>query len=125
MNRCDPIFFKKKPTFSTLTGDGKFLRDVGVVQGQDVCEIEYHDQKWLVRRSEIKDEKTAHEELANEIHAAIEVATALAIEKHGKPFKVRIAALMQPRISPKTLNKRMEFVKEYSSDYKACQPMTK
>jgi hypothetical protein len=83
------------------------LRPLGPLNGEETCEILYHDNKWIVRESEVKLHEQALKDLAVKWSAEIKAAT------EPKQFKYKLAEKL--RISPQTLNKRIAFVAEFGN----------
>lgn len=105
--RNQPIYFQKEPASFHSAPNATFVRDMGEVNGEPVCEIERDGALWIVRYSEIRSEQEYLDELREEWTQAIEAAKKAILPK---TTKVAIAAKLG--ISTATLRKRMRFVEE-------------
>lgn len=86
LKKEQPLFFKKLPVTDTSPANAQFGRYVGVVNGEQVIEINHASQKWLVRESEVLDRDAALAKRAEELNAKIEAL---------KPKHSRKPALLQ------------------------------
>jgi len=107
--RNTPVWFKRKPRNVDSTPNAYFCRNMGQLNGEDVCEIgKQGKEKWIVRDSEIKEHHAACICAAAEYQSEIEVAKS---KLKSKPYKTNIAATLQ--ISTQTLNRRLELIRLY------------
>jgi hypothetical protein len=97
-----PVWFKRKPRGAGVFPDSEFVRDMGMVQEEPVCEIIYRRNTWIVRYSEIK---AGLSDYAKQLKEEIDSKTLLG------QFKKDLAAALG--ISPATLNKRLKFIAEH------------
>jgi hypothetical protein len=107
--RNTPVWFKRKPRNVDSTPNAYFCRNMGQLNGQNVCEIGKHGkEKWIVRDSEIM----VHQEALN--NAAAEYQSQIMDAKsklQAKPFKKNIAAALG--ISVSTLRTRLKLIEIY------------
>lgn len=103
--RNEPLFFKEKPSCDHPIADAEFIRDMGICQGEPVCEIRWKGSLWIVRYSEVKTKEVAIAELREKWTGEIETAKKSVLPK---TTKVAIAAALG--ISTATLRKRMKFL---------------
>jgi len=108
MKRNQPIFFKKKLSADFYNGapNATFVRDLGVVDFDPVCEIDVEGHKWIVRYSEIETQEEAVVRMKDEWMQKIGIAK-MGI-KSEKKTKTAIAAVLD--ISTQTLRKRMKWL---------------
>ncbi len=105
--RNQPLFFQKEPTEYHSAPNATFLRDLGVVDFEPVCEIERDGQPWIVRYAEIKSQEEYQKATREKWVEQIEAAKTAALPK---TTKIAIAAKLG--ISPSTLRKRLKFIEE-------------
>lgn len=103
-----PLFFKKLPITEDTKPNATFVRDMGVVAGAAVCEIEWHSERWIVKCSEVLPVHLALREAANKYRDQIEAA------RVGKITRQEIAKAMG--VSESTPAKRMTFVKTHATN---------
>jgi len=110
MKKNQPLFFKKKPNADQYNGqpNATFLRDLGMINFEPVCEIEIEGAPWIVRYSEIESQEEAAGRMRLDWTAKIEAAKK-EISGDKKP-KWKIAAVLG--ISTATLRKRMKWLEE-------------
>lgn len=106
MKKNTPVFFKKVPKRLDCEANAEYLRDLGTVGGEEVCEIaRWPDmERWIVKRSEIKDERAALDEIVQNWEDEIVAA------KERNQTKAAWAAKIG--ISPGTLRRRLRLIKE-------------
>jgi len=105
MKRNDPVFFKKQITTLNSQPNATFLRDLGEVKGEAVCEIYYMGAPWIVRVSEIRTKDEAMTEARYELNEKIQAAREAVL-----PKKTKTAIAGKLGICVRTLNKWVEFV---------------
>ena len=110
MKKNQPLFFKKKPNADQYNGqpNATFLRDLGMINFEPVCEIEIEGAPWIVRYSEIESQESAAERMRLEWSQKISMAKTQI--SGDKKTKVAIAAVLG--ISTATLRKRMKWLEE-------------
>src|ERR1700753_3649633 len=111
LKRMTPVWFRRNPTSEESTPNAIFCHHLGEVNGERVCEIEYHSTKWIVRESEIMQTGDALKQLAQDLHQKIKAAKACLKSNSVKETKKAIAASLN--ICPSTLNKRIAFLSQY------------
>jgi len=108
--RNQPIFFQKEPTEYHSAPNAVFVRDLGMLNFEQVCEIERDGTLWIVRQSEIMSQeeyqKATRERWSEEVQAARDFLD----KTKTKTTKVAIAAKLG--ISTSTLRKRLKFIEE-------------
>jgi len=112
MKKNQPLFFKKKPNADQYNGqpNATFLRDLGMINFEPVCEIEIEGAPWIVRYSEIESQEEAAARMKAEWADKIKAAS---LQVSGdKKTKVAIASALG--ISTATLRKRMKWLEEKS-----------
>lgn len=110
MQKNQPLFFKKRLSADQYNGtpNATFLRDMGMINSEPVCEIEIEGAPWIVRYSEIETQEEAAARMKLDWTAKIEAAKK---EISGdKKTKAAIAAALG--ISTTTLRKRMKWLEE-------------
>lgn len=103
--RNQPIYFQKEPTSFHSAPNATFVRDMGAVHGEPVCEIERDGALWIVRYSEIKSQEEFLAALKEEWIEKIETA-----KKAVLPKTTKVAIANKLGICTATLRKRMRFV---------------
>ena len=99
------IWFKKLPQTEDSKTNAYFLRDLGVLNGEPVCEILYCGEKWIVRVSETLTQEQGLAEAARRIKATI--------DKHREPVQTKEALSRKCGISTGTLRKRLLFIQNH------------
>ncbi len=102
-----PLFFQKKPTEYHSAPNATFLRDMGLLNFEPVCEIERDGQPWIVRYSEIKSQEEYQKATREKWVEQIEAAKTAVLPKTTKT-----AIADKLGISTSTLRKRMKFIEE-------------
>lgn len=95
MKRNDELLFRINPKGAAIKSDSHFLRDMGIVAGEMVCEISYQDKPWLVSYNDIKTPEQVKQGWRNEI---------VKLKPLHKTKKALAAAL---NIDVRILNKRI------------------
>lgn len=103
IERNCPIFFRKEAKTVDTKPNARYLRPLGIVAGEECCEIEYHQEKWIVRQSEAL---TVHQALAK------------TAEKHRKDIEsvageTRAATCKRLGISESTLRNRLKMIQNH------------
>lgn len=106
--RNEPIYFQKEEKDFHSTPNATFVRDLGLVNLDPVCEIEREGTLWIVRYSEIKSQKEWLKHLKFEWTAKINRA----VDSIPGDKKTKAAIAAKLRISTATLRKRMKFLEE-------------
>src|SRR5690348_3312622 len=94
-NRGQSVWLKRRPLNEAAMPDAEFVRPMGVLNGQPVCEITYRGKPWTVRYSEISGDS---EEFARKLKEQIDSKTLLG------QYKKDLALALG--ISTSTLNRR-------------------
>jgi len=107
--RNQPIFFQKEPTQYRSAPNAVFVRDLGMLNFEEVCEIELTKENtlWIVRYSEIMSQEEYQKVTRMRWHQEIQMAT-----EASKPKPTKKAIAEKLGISVSTLRKREQFIAE-------------
>ena len=105
IERNTPIFFKKLPQTEETKTNAVYIRSLGQLNGEEICEIKYLQELWKVAESEVLTERMGRLRRAQQIDGEIS-----AVRTDGMKNKQLADAL---KISTSTLKKRLEFCQNH------------
>lgn len=101
--KLTPVFFRKEAVTEETKPNALYCRPMGIVAGEECCEIEYHQEKWIVRQSEALTVHQALQKQAEKYRAEIG-------QRNGES---KLETAKRLGISTSTLSKRLKLIQNH------------